>query len=118
MKDSKYCPTCGSRNEDFNDSVSINKIKEDIEQSNYYEIKSKREIEFLIRNTPEEDSGTKGKTCIKCGTKNGLDSTFCIECGSPLIDPEAYVGMQNICPNCGNIAQEGDLFCSECGTKL
>jgi len=34
-----------------------------------------------------------------------------MECGTTLKNSK-------ICPKCGTVAQSGDMFCAECGTKL
>ena len=110
-QDSKYCPTCGSKNDDFKNSSQINEIKKEIMQSDYYELESKKELEYLLVNTPDEESGIGEKICPNCGGENSPDSQFCMECGTALKNSK-------ICPKCGTVAQSGDMFCAECGTKL
>ena len=110
-QDSKYCPTCGSKNDEFKNSSQIKEIKNGIKQSDYYELESKKELEFLIVNTPDEGAVIGENICPNCGSKNTSDSQFCMECGSTLKNSK-------ICPNCGTVAQSGDMFCAECGTKL
>lgn len=117
--DSKYCPSCGSKNDEFENFIQINEIKKDIKKSNYYELESKKEIEFLEKHSPRNRSRVKEKICLNCGTKNNIDSENCINCG---ISFESFDNLghsiMDICPNCGAIAHDGDLFCAECGTKL
>lgn len=117
LEDSRYCPTCGSKNEKYSYSVKIGEIKEDIKRSEYYELLSSEEISHLEMN-PHKD--VKEKLCPNCGFKNTADSQFCEECGAKITDSEEKIKTPviNVCQNCGTIAQEGDKFCPECGNKL
>lgn len=118
LRDSKYCPTCGSKNEEYVPSNQINKIKEDIKNSKYYNKMSIEEISYLGENPYDND--IKEKICPNCGCKNTSDSQFCEECGTKLTDAEETIktSVMNICQHCGAIAHEGDKFCAECGQKL
>ncbi|MCI7291292.1 zinc-ribbon domain-containing protein [Methanobrevibacter woesei] len=109
--DSKYCPNCGSKNDEFSQSAQINEIKNRIQKSTYYESESKKEIEFLESHVPEDTQDIIKITCPKCGFENNSDSNFCIECGFSFKNSK-------ICSKCGAVSEEGDLFCAECGTKL
>lgn len=119
MRDFKYCPSCGSKNDEFENSSQINEIKKEIKKSNYYELESEKELEYLENHPYGTHTCVKEKTCLNCGTKNSIDSENCINCG---ISFESFDNLgssiMDICPNCGAIAHEGDLFCAECGTKL
>ena len=110
MQNFKYCPICGSKNEEFENSSQINEIKREIKESNYYKLESRNELDFLIKSVMD-DGDIGGNFCPNCGAKNSSDAIFCMECANPLKDVA-------VCPNCGGIAQSGDMFCSECGTKL
>ena len=117
LMDSKYCPTCGSKNEEYMPSNQINEIKYAVKNSKYYNIISAEEISYLGVNPYDND--IKEKICPNCGYKNTSDSQFCEECGTKLTDAEENLKTTiNLCPNCGAIAQEGDNFCAECGQKL
>ena len=118
LEDSKYCPTCGSKNEEYANSIQINEIKNDMKKSDYYKLKSSAEISYLEINPYDND--IKEKICHNCGCKNTSDSQFCEECGTKLTDSEEKIktGIVNICPNCGAIAHDEDKFCAECGEKL
>lgn len=118
LSDSKYCPICGSKNEEYNYSSEIDEIKDDIKKSKYYNIMSAEEISYLGENPYDND--IKEKICPNCGCKNTSDSQFCEECGTKLADAEENLKTTiiNLCPNCGAIAHDGDKFCAECGQKL
>lgn len=118
LVDSKYCPTCGSKNEEYVPSNQINEIKEDIKNSKYYNKLSVEEISYLGENP--YDNNIKEKICPNCGCRNTSDSQFCEECGTELSDSEEKIKtiVRNICPHCGAIAYDGDKFCAECGQKL
>jgi len=47
--------------------------------------------------------------CLRCGTENAEDSSFCRACGARLV---------TACPQCGSECRPGDKFCSKCGTRL
>ena len=51
------------------------------------------------------------RICSFCGSQNGDDSHFCVECGKPL-------SQGSICPNCGGCLNDGDVFCQNCGKRL
>ncbi len=113
--DSKYCPTCGSKNEEYTILNQINKIKEDVKNSKYYNIISTEEISRLVDVTPyDAETEPEEKICPNCGFKNIPDYQFCKECGTKLTDGEEKI----ICQHCGTIANEEDNFCAECGQKL
>ena len=118
LEDSKYCPTCGSKNEEYAYSNQINEIKNDIKKSDYYKLISAEEISYLGVNPHDND--IKEKICPNCGCKNTSDSQFCEDCGTKLTDSEETIkaNVINYCSNCGAIAHDGDKFCAECGEKL
>ncbi|MCV0402828.1 MAG: AAA family ATPase [Chloroflexi bacterium] len=47
--------------------------------------------------------------CAACGTANGDDAKFCVECGARLTAS---------CASCGRANVPGAKFCAECGTAL
>ena len=142
---SKYCPICGGKNEEYSYSNEINEIKEEIKKSEYYKLRSLEEISKLGINIPEK------KVCSNCGCKNPESAQFCEDCGADLrnskekirtsaitvcancgaVTPEGVeycpdcggkekieTNVINICPRCGAIAHDGDKFCPECGENL
>ena len=55
--------------------------------------------------------------CPKCGQEIPDDSTFCVQCGSPVTPPPSQptVPAQPACPRCGATLTPGAAFCSVCG---
>lgn len=75
--------------------------------------------------------------CRECGFENLPDNRFCEQCGAPLTSSkktarpakrnetevistplEAPSINSRICPNCGNLTEEGAYFCGNCGYVL
>ena len=52
----------------------------------------------------------KQRICPKCRRSISMDSSFCQYCGENLTQAR-------FCVNCGKPYQEGDRFCTGCGTK-
>jgi len=120
LDDKKYCPICGIKNNEFDYLNQKSILINDLHETDYYEIETKKEISFLKYKIPKNKVDVKVKKCLQCGSKNALDSRFCVECGYHFTDFEdkSKDDGEHICPKCGTVALEGDLFCSECGTKL
>ena len=120
MDDKKYCPICGIRNNEFDNSTQRSILIKEVHESDYYEIETKKEIGFLKYKIPKNKDNVKVKICLRCGCKNELDSGFCVACGYHFTDFEEKSNDdgERICSKCGTVALEDDLFCSECGTKL
>lgn len=51
--------------------------------------------------------------CAYCSTANPIGEPACIACGAPL-----GAAQPRTCPNCGFVAQVGDVSCSNCGKNL
>ena len=116
----KYCPLCGTKNEEYTNSSKINEIRNEIKKSNYYELESKKELANLKVSPPKKGSNVKRITCPKCGYENDFDSKFCIECGETFSDSKEKpkASNKNVCPKCKANVEKDDLFCPECGSKL
>jgi len=76
--------------------------------------------------------------CPNCGNETQDDAVFCDQCGTRLSQAEEVIGAPvaavnaaasgattptieaptNRCPNCGTANTPGEMFCSECGTRL
>lgn len=116
----KYCPLCGSKNDEYTNSSKINEIRDEIKKSNYYELESKKELERLKVNPPKTERNAKKIKCPECGHENDSDSKFCTECGITFSDSKERLqtSQKNLCPSCEAIVEKDDLFCPECGFKL
>ena len=68
--------------------------------------KNNEHIEILI----QEQNEVKDKTCFKCNHKNPIESKFCSNCGSELLN-------KMFCKKCGSKIKEGSNFCKICGSK-
>ena len=51
--------------------------------------------------------------CKYCGFENSEDSTYCINCGMPLVETKKIV-----CPICGKMIRGDEKFCPHCGASL
>ncbi len=49
--------------------------------------------------------------CIKCGSPNPDNASYCSTCGQDFVD-------DNHCPNCGKTLPPGAIYCSGCGSNL
>jgi hypothetical protein len=58
--------------------------------------------------------------CPKCGQEIPDDSTFCVQCGSPVTPSPSQptVPAQPACPRCGAPLKPGAAFCSVCGAPV
>lgn len=58
--------------------------------------------------------------CPKCGQEIPDDSTFCVQCGSPVTPPPSRptVPTRPACPRCGAPLKPGAAFCSVCGAPV
>ena len=58
--------------------------------------------------------------CPKCGQEIPDDSTFCVQCGSPVTPSPSKptVPAQPACPSCGAPLKPGAAFCSVCGAPV
>lgn len=53
--------------------------------------------------------------CPTCGNENPETATFCLKCGTKLINT---INDGKHCVNCGAPIMEGQQFCTRCGTKV
>lgn len=78
------------------------------------------------------------KRCVTCGAYYPAEYRFCVDDGGELVslsapvqeadssydscdsevDESATEASISVCPNCGEPAGEGDVFCGSCGTRL
>ena len=49
--------------------------------------------------------------CIKCGSPNPDNASYCSTCGQDFVD-------DNHCPKCGKTLPPGAIYCSGCGSNL
>lgn len=66
-------------------------------------------------NAGSTDSGTSGKSCSGCGTRNPAEARFCTGCGQRL-QPEP--APESTCHGCGQAVTPGAKFCPHCGAAL
>ncbi len=66
------------------------------------------EKDFLGEIDADLNSSTMA-FCTKCGTGNEVDSTFCANCGEPLI---------STCLKCGVVNELDSTFCANCGEPM
>jgi len=51
--------------------------------------------------------------CLKCGSKNPVENSFCGQCGQALYPPPPVE-----CPKCGALMPSLMKFCGSCGSSL
>ena len=144
LTDKKYCPNCGVKNNDFDSTVIIDKIKEDVNSSKFFDEKIDMEIK-QVDNVSFFNRGKNKFNSIKFGVgqkihdgdeeihkpkssgknKPPKNKIICPNCDtlndkSSRFCSECSFPLKDIkiCPSCGFITEHNDVFCGECGHKL
>lgn len=100
------------------------KAKEDEIAQIDAEAQARKEEEEARKRQQAEDraKAAAAAVCQNCGAKLLPDSKFCVQCGTPVPQPEPVPepepAVERVCPNCGAPYEEDACFCIECGTKL
>lgn len=70
----------------------------------------------LENEAPPVNTGVPGggMTCT-CGAPIYPGDAFCTACGKPVGGAAPAGASGKTCPQCGQIAEESDLFCTSCG---
>lgn len=128
MQSKRYCPNCGTKNEDFSDNGnSINVLKDEIKKSKYFESKAEKEIRVIRTKVPRIDFSEINSSDTAAGgfgSSNGSDSSA-DGFGSSKETGFAGGATANersrpfiICPLCHTENELGDKYCQFCGFSL
>ena len=123
--------------EEYDEQTRIRQqeLKEKQEQREKERIERERENKMqAATSVPDENT----VICSFCGTVNNEDAKFCIGCGKKIehiqntpvetevkeeitakesVEPVAETMVKKTCKACGSVMEDGEIFCTQCGTK-
>ena len=123
--------------EEYDEQTRIRQqeLKEKQEQREKERIERERENKMQAAiSVPDENT----VICSFCGTVNNEDAKFCIGCGKKIeyiqnipaemevkedtevkkdTESDTETAVQKACKICGNVLGDGEIFCTQCGTK-
>jgi len=82
-------------------------------------VSSIKDSEEKISNCVDQIRHLKGTiTCQECNGEVPDGSAYCCTCGSPIVTTPEVDDSDNTCDQCGFVASEDLIFCTECGNNL